>query len=589
MCKREDRGHPLPRPLQFFATFHAATAARLLVWPIVCCVLAAGLARAPLPAGAALKAKGAVTAEEAWNPHPAAGDVALPMPCGAGMVFRIVAVPAKGFLWDMPARLGRDDGAHADRAYYDSRYNTALSGPFAAGDLPAAWRASLPEGEYFYYLMGKYEVTGLQWRAIMDNACPSAGAPLTAADALPKTGISWYEAVDFTRRYTDWLLKNHPAVLPHFQGDARNVGFVRLPTEAEWEYAARGGQAVTGAHLRQEDFFPMAEGAELADYAVFRPEGAARIEESPLRIGSRKPNPLGLYDTAGNVAEMVMDAFRFSLGGRLHGSAGGFVRKGGSFLSGQAEIMPGRREETAFFQADGPVRARDLGFRAAISGINTPGGARPAILLREWQKAGEDYGPLPDEKGNPLEEIDRLLSLARTDAERENFQRLRGIIKDNNIALERQQALAAESLVRSSVYMIETIRNYAIRRKGVLTQMELMKKEKKAQAGKKTTYDFDADIKKAREGAATLGRGVDASLGFYRSKIEDSRAVPQNVLDAAFKMVEKDLKPGDAFSENLRRNLRLYARHTALLRKGQRAAVDKQKLTEDILPARYRQ
>lgn len=589
MCKEKNNGHPLPRPSRLYAAPHFENALKHLSWPLACCVLMLAVLQAPVPAAAALKAKGSVTAEEAWNPHPAEADVILPMPCDAGMVFRIVAVPAKGFLWDMPARMGRDDGAHADRAYYDGRYNTALSGPFAAEDLPAAWRASLPKGEYFYYLMGKYEVTGLQWRTIMDNVCPSAEAPLTAADALPKTGVSWYEAVDFTRRYTDWLLKNHPEALPHFQGDNRNVGFVRLPTEAEWEYAARGGQAVTNTQLQQEDFFPMAEGTAPADYAVFRPEGATRIEESPLRIGSRRPNPLGLYDTAGNVAEMVMDAFRFSLGGRLHGSAGGFVRKGGSFLSGQAEIMPGRREEAAFFQADGPVRTRDLGFRAAISGINTPGGPRPATLLQEWQKAGEDYGPLLDEKRNPLEEIDRLLSLARTDAERENFQRLRGIIKDNNIALERQQALAAESLVRSSVYMIETIRNYAIRRKGVLTQMELMEKEKKAQAGKKTTYNFDADIKKAREGAATLGKGVDASLGFYRSKVEDSRAVPQNVLDAAFKMVEKDLKSGDAFSENLRQNLRLYARHAALLRKGQRAAVDKQKLAEDILPARYRQ
>lgn len=553
------------------------------------CLAAFLVLRAPIPAAAALKTKGTVSPGEAWNPHPSGEDIVLPMPCGAGMVFRIAAVPAKGFLWDMPARPGRDDGAHAERAYYDGRYNTALSGPFAAGDLPAAWRAALPRGEYFYYLIGKYEVTGLQWRAIMEQSCPSADAPLTAADALPKTDISWYDAVDFTRRYTEWLLENHPDALPRFQGDTRNVGFVRLPTEAEWEYAARGGQTAGNRRLQEEDFFEMADGTSYPDYAVFRPEGAARIEESPLRIGSRRSNPLGLYDTAGNVAEMVMDSFRFSLGGRLHGSAGGFVRKGGSFLSGQAGIMPGRREETAFFQADGTVRARDLGFRAVVSGINTPGGIRPAVLSEEWRKAGEDYGPLLDKSRNPLEEIDRLLTLARTDAERENFQRLRGIIKDNNIALERQQALAAESLVRSSIYMIETIRNYAIRRKGVLTQMELMEKEKQAHAGKKATYDFDADIRKARDGATTLGKGVDESLGFYRSKIEDSRAVPQNVLDAAFKMVEKDLKPGDAFSENLRKNLQLYARHTALLRKGQRAAVDRKKLAEDILPARYRQ
>ena len=295
--------------------------------------------------------------------------------------------------------------------------------------MPAQWRAQAPAGDYFFYLVAKYEVSRLQWQSIMGNG---SGEPVADA-ARPVTDISWYEAVEFTRRYTEWLLQNAADALPHYAGDSRNVGFVRLPTETEWEYAARGGQTAGPEQLMEKDFFALPAGAPLADYAVYRPEGAARIAEDCARIGSRKANPLGLYDTAGNAAEMALDMFRFSVGGRLHGSAGGFVRKGGSFLSGEAEIMPGRREESAFFLADGPAHARDLGFRPVISGINTPGGDRPSALQQAWNAAGQSNPLARDASRNPLEELDRLLAAAPDDNSRKNLLTLREAIKENNI------------------------------------------------------------------------------------------------------------------------------------------------------------
>lgn len=550
----------------------------------VCCALLLAPSAAQ-PALAALVRKADVSVTDAYNPKPADNDIILPMPCGLSMVFKLVAVPARGLLWDMPMRPGVDDSAHQDRAFYDRRYNTALSGAFTLEDLPAAWRKLAPQGQNYFYLVAKYEVSNLQWHAMMDNACPDTAQP--GADAArPATDMSWYDAVDFTRRYTTWLLQNAPDSLPRFAGDQRNVGFVRLPTETEWEYAARGGQTAGSQLLLQEDFFALPAGESKADYAVYRPEQGARAE-GMANIGSRKPNPLGIYDTAGNAAEMVLDAFRFSMAGRLHGSAGGFVRKGGSFLSGDAEILPGRREEMPFFLTDGPAHARDLGFRPVISGINTPGGARPQELTAEWNQAGEKLAPLAQDgqtARNPLDELDRLLAAAPDEASRKNLQDLRNTIKENNIMLERQKQLEAQSLLRTGVYMIETIRNYSSRRNSLKTQIESMEREKAAAKGA-ALEKLKQILDTANRGLVMLDTSIEKSLTFYRSKVEESALLAPEVLAAADASLAKDFSGNDPFNENMHRNLELYRLHVDAVRKNK--TVSREAMQKAILERRF--
>lgn len=553
----------------------------------MCCALMLGLSLAPCassPALAALARKADVSTADAFNPKPSDTDIILPMPCGLSMVFKLVAVPAKGLLWDMPMRPGVDDSSHQDRAYYDRRFNTALSGTFTLDDLPAAWRKMAPQGQNYFYLVAKYEVSNLQWQAIMDNTCPDTAQPGSEA-ARPATDISWYDAVDFTRRYTTWLLQNAPDSLPRFAGDQRNVGFVRLPTETEWEYAARGGQTAGSQLLLQENFFALQPGESKADYAVYRPEQGPRAE-GIANIGSRKPNPLGIYDTAGNAAEMVLDTFRFSMAGRLHGSAGGFVRKGGSFLSSDAEIMPGRREETPFFLADGPAHARDLGFRPVISGINTPGGERPQELTAEWNKAGEKLAPLADGQTarNPLDELDRLLAAAPDETSRKNLQELRNTIKENNIMLERQKQMEAQSLLRTGVYMIETIRNYSSRRNSLKTQMESMERDKSTAKGAELEK-LKKILDTAQRGLVMLDTSLDKSLTFYRSKVEESALLAPEVLAAANESLVKDFSGADPFNENMHKNLELYRLHIDMLRKNK--VLSRETMQKEILERRF--
>jgi formylglycine-generating enzyme required for sulfatase activity len=550
--------------------------------------LGAGLVAADAP----------VSLEQAVNPHPAKDDLILPMPGGASMAFRAIAVQSDGFLWDMSAMFGCDSCDRGQRDYYERRYQAAISGPFVIEDFPLTWRAKLPRpltGRYFYFLMGKYEVSRLQWKIIMDGVIPDQSYQFGSDDASPQTNISWFEGVEFARKYTQWLLANHPDLLPRFRGDSKNIGYLRLPTELEWEYAARGAHKVSRDSLRQEDFFILPAGDSFGDYAVYRPENAARIENKALNIGSRKPNPAGLYDMAGNVAEITLDAFRFSLGGRLHGSAGGFVRKGGSYLSGQSEIMPGRREEVGFFQDNGASFNKDMGLRLALSGINTPGGERPAQLEREWAQIGEGAEALLDQGKNPLQEIDRLIAASGSYTEKENLTRLRGVIKDNNIALERQNLRAAEGLIHTSLYMIQSVRNYAVRHKMFINQItqDKLRYDGNQMAGLLTEamrLQYSANLEKMEQGRQEMTLSLNAASAFYRSKVEEALAYPAKMFSAQMLMVKEELADAaDLHSQRILQVLDIYQKHVELMQQGRRQQLNARRILRDILPDNLRE
>jgi len=537
---------------------------------------------------AGLQARAQISPEQGYNPNPAPDDFSLPMPCGLAMVFKSVDVPVQGLLWDISFNMGTEASERDGMEYYDRRFSHNISGPFSAADLPEDWQSRLPAREskqqVQYYFMGKYEVSTLQWRAVMDGQCPAQPAE---ADLLPKRDISWYDAVEFSRRYNEWLIVNANASLPHFHNDPKNIGYLRLPTEPEWEYAARGGSRVPFDALRQQEFHPLEPGATLEDYAVFRPENAARILDAPLRIGSRRPNPLGLYDMAGNVAEMMLENFHFSLGNRLHGSAGGVVRKGGSFNASKDEIMPGRREEIPLLHARGPTQTRDTGARLMLSGINTPDGGRTEALKKEWAALGERSEQIVA-GANPLQELDRILGLTQDATTKANLTTLRGVIKDFNVALEHEQSATAEGLMRTAVYMLETIRNYAVRlniSKDRIKENEELGKKERGEVLKKRQFI----IQQYAAGADSFVAGIEASLLFYKNRLHVMAAIPDKTYAYHLAALQKEFSGKDVFQKNMAANISTMTRHRDLAKKNQAAALALPRLRNDILPENLRQ
>lgn len=307
--------------------------------------------------------------EEFTNPRAAERDLVLPMPCGGAMAFRPVETPAgPGALDDRPVTVGTTDPA-GGVAEFARRQSVA--GPFAA------------EGrEVPLYWIGKYEVTRDQYAAVMEGRCPSP----SAEGRLPAASLSWFDAVAFTQRYTTWLMRNAAARLPRADGAP---AFVRLPTEEEWEYAARGGAAVAELDF-QARTFPMPEGT--ARYAWFQGARSAAGRAQP--VGMLEPNPLGIHDILGNVGEMVLEPFRAVRVGRLHGQPGGVVVKGGDFRTSEAALRASLRVELPPYDATTgePTRLPAVGFRVVLASHVTTSLRRAEALNRAFEEESRASG-----------------------------------------------------------------------------------------------------------------------------------------------------------------------------------------------------
>ncbi|NLO44846.1 MAG: formylglycine-generating enzyme family protein [Candidatus Cloacimonetes bacterium] len=153
------------------------------------------------------------------------------------------------------------------------------------------WENSVHEVTLSSFWISKYEVTQKEWQEVMGTN-PSH----FKGNNLPVEYVSWYDVIEYCNK-----LSIKEGLTPCYSGSGDSIscnwnanGF-RLPTEAEWEYAARGGNKSRAYNYSGSN--------TLGDVAWYDDNSGGKIHP----VGMKSPNELGLYDMSGNVFEWCWD------------------------------------------------------------------------------------------------------------------------------------------------------------------------------------------------------------------------------------------------------------------------------------------
>lgn len=182
------------------------------------------------------------------------------------------------------------------------------------------------------FFIGKFEVTQDLWQVVMDT-----NQSYFKGEKLPVEKVSWMDVQEFIKKLNEITGENF-----------------RLPTEAEWEYAARGGNKSRGYRF---------SGANMIDAVGWYTMNSGNKTHA---VGKKAPNELGIYDMSGNVWEWCYDYFDDYTDGHQTNPTG--PEKGRTrVVRGGGWLISSRSCRVTIRCSYNPVRSyNDTGFRLAL-------------------------------------------------------------------------------------------------------------------------------------------------------------------------------------------------------------------------------
>jgi hypothetical protein len=351
--------------------------------------------------------------------------VSIPVPGADPLVFKAVFLGIDGnrMFNSRHIRLGsREEG--------DSNYKTRLVDTLLAGGFVAERDGNL---EWLYYL-SETEVQRSQWRAFMikeqgdgpnsakgwrKRPSPVARASPLHDDREPQTGITIAEIHLFIEALNTWMLSQRRDRLPSYHGA---IAFARLPTEAEWAFAARGGLATSAVRPQLFDARnPYGDAIRAHEWLGLNSGPGGHAQE----VAKKKPNPLGLYDMLGNVQEYTINLFGPEY---QQGRLGQYAIRGAKYNDSPANVSVANRTEAQPYYEDGTLpREAWIGFRLALGTAISASRAGPEEFDRAFAVYARENGlphPGPTGESSPASQATqdavRLLQEEREQLHRDN-------------------------------------------------------------------------------------------------------------------------------------------------------------------------
>lgn len=339
-------------------------------------------------------------------------------------------------------------------------------------------------------LIGKNEVTMAQWHGILGTPIPDG-----VEGGLPVTRVSRAEVASFIEKANEKLksgqLKN--IIKSPYEAGFTDV-FLRLPTEAEWEFCARGGPAVDQTTFDK----PTPYNGSLNQYEWFFGQDSSKGKLK--QVGLLKPNPLGACDMLGNASEMVESLYQIEYS---QGRLGGGVIRGGDFRTEEADIRSSMRVETPWVFPDGkPYRSGAVGFRLAIGTVIVSSMSAGEQLEGQWEQyvntRTQPTSSMPSETsvsnaaGKELEEISGLakdlaqkleIGEAKNLSAKQVLELMEVRVANIRGSMKRADARFAKGAVAlSSLISMDTVTNSAkiLQAKDILDDPDISEQLKKA-------------------------------------------------------------------------------------------------------------
>jgi len=199
------------------------------------------------------------------------------------------------------------------------------------------------------FSIGKYEVTQSLYESVMGYNPSEFKTKVDNSSKLPIDNVTWYDAAEFCNKLSEkeklqpvYAISGrepatgHPITSAVVTADWSKNGY-RLPTEAQWEYTAKGGNDSPGN-------FMYAGSNNIDDVAWHFDNGGY----APHVVGTKAPNGLGIYDMSGNVWEWCWDEWgRYSSDAQINPTGesmvGYYVIRGGSWLQDAENVRSARR------------------------------------------------------------------------------------------------------------------------------------------------------------------------------------------------------------------------------------------------------